>query len=598
MKTHKFTSVLCAAAMWMSALPSISAAPSVHAAGGPVSYYGELQASGNQIIGAKTKAPAQVKGMSFFWSNWGGQHWNSTTVNRMVDEFKCEILRCSLGVDEYGGIYDGGDVSRLRSVLDAAIAQDVYVIVDWHSHGAHNNPDAAKNFFSEIARDYGKYDNVIFEVYNEPTQIAWSTVKSYAESVISTIRTYSDNLVLVGTPTWSQDVDQAANNQINDPNVAYVLHFYAGTHGGDLRSKGDSARNQGAPIFVSEWGTVNADGDGSVNYGSTEEWLDWMDSNQLSWCNWAISSKAEGSSIFGGDGSSLTEAGNYLKKILNAHAETAEWRHPVATTPETTTTTSTTETTTTVTTTQTQWQDTQPWENTTQWQDTSAEPQTWYTEETTTTVATTAAPQQGSNQLHKLPCTIGADAYAMMSGIEFEDCNLGGKNAGYIEEGDWLSYRIDAPKAGKYTLEFSLASESTGSSFTVSCNNQQIATVNSEATGGWQNWQTVEVDVELPAGESELRLTATGHDFNIAKIVVTSDAVALTATLCGDVDCSGLVNINDVILLSKYISEDATVTLSEQGIANSECDGQDGLTTNDITRIIMYVAKLIDHLGA
>ena len=213
MKIQKALSTVCAFVMSAVLLPRVLLIPEpseVSAAeSGPVSYYGQLQTSGNKIIGSSYKEPVQVKGMSFFWSNWQGQYWNSGTVDRMVEEFKCEILRCSLGVDDQGSIYSGGDVGALRSVMDAAIAKDIYVIVDWHSHGAHNNTNAAKSFFSEIARDYGKYDNVIFELYNEPTQVPWSVVKGYAEQVIPEIRKYSDNLILVGTPTWSQDVDAA-----------------------------------------------------------------------------------------------------------------------------------------------------------------------------------------------------------------------------------------------------------------------------------------------------------------------------------------------------------------------------------------------------
>lgn len=574
MKKGGFLSILCATVL--TAVSIVVKEPDTQtvvraADSGPVSYYGELQTNGSQIIGAKTNNPVQVKGMSFFWSNWGGQYWNSGTVDRMVDEFKCEILRCSIGVDDDGNLYDGGDVGKLRSVVDAAISRGVYVIVDWHSHGAHNNPNAAKSFFNDIARDYGKYDNVIFEVYNEPTQIDWSTVKSYAEGVISTIRQYSDNLVLVGTPTWSQDVHLAGQNQINDPNVAYVLHFYAGTHGSGLRDNGDSAMNNNAALFVSEWGTVNADGDGSVNYDRTAEWLSWMDSHKLSWCNWAINNKAEGSSIFGGDGSSLTEAGNYLKKILNEHAETAEWRNPpaVVTEPPVTTTT----------TVATEWQD--PNQNQ-QWQQ-------------TTTVTTAPQVEQGNNSVISLPNTLEAENYAYMSGIELENCEQGGQNVGYIEDGDWLSYRINAGQGGEYSVELRLASESTGGTFTLESNGNVLTTVNAPVTGGWQNWQSVTAEVNLPAGETELKINVQQGGFNIDKLIFTAKQVQ--STQCGDVNNDGKITISDVVLLSRYVNEEP-VTLSAVGRANAECDNSDGLTSGDATVLLKYIARLINKLPA
>ncbi len=524
MKIQKAFSAVCAFVMSAVLLPQVLLVPEpseVSAAGrGPVSYYGQLQTSGNKIIGSSYKEPVQVKGMSFFWSNWQGQYWNSGTVDRMVEEFKCEILRCSLGVDDQGSIYSGGDVGALRSVMDAAIAKDIYVIVDWHSHGAHNNTNAAKSFFSEIARDYGKYDNVIFELYNEPTQVSWSTVKGYAEQVIPEIRKYSDNLIIVGTPTWSQDVDAAANDPINDSNVAYVLHFYAGTHGGDLRGKGDAALNKNAAVFVSEWGTVNADGDGSVNVGSTEQWLSWMDSNKLSWCNWAISNKAEGSSIFGGDGSSLTEAGNYLKKILNAHAENAVWR----TVPKSST-------------------DSEPQTTEPDPQNTDPEPQTTSSTPQTQNVERLSLSGSGNTVLE-------AENYSFMSGVELEDCVQGGKNVGYIESGDWMSYSISVPQTMKYELTLDAASETGGGQIAFSCGGNTLGTLDIPATGGWQNWQQFKVTLELPAGESDLKLNAQQGGFNVDKITFTALGGQASG---GDINRDGNVSAADAVMLCKYL---------------------------------------------
>lgn len=297
------------------------------ACSGPVSYFGEMKVNGNQLVGSRTNSTVMVKGMSLFWSNWSSHYWNTATVNRMVDEFKVELIRAAYGVDDYGNPYNMGDEARLREVVYAAINRNIYVIIDWHSHGAHHNVNAAKDFFGRMAQEFGHYDNVIFEIYNEPTQVSWHTVKSYAEQVIPVIRQHSDNLIVVGTPTWSQDVDQAANNRITSAsNIAYSLHFYAGTHGQSLRDKANYALNQGIALFVTEWGTVNADGDGGVNYNSTNEWLDWMNQRNLSWANWAVNDKYEGSSIFYPNGT-LTPAGNFLKAILHGHAPYAPWRN-------------------------------------------------------------------------------------------------------------------------------------------------------------------------------------------------------------------------------------------------------------------------------
>ena len=106
----------------------------------PVSYFGEMMVSGNRINGSKTNAPVQVMGMSFFWSNWSEKYWNAVTVDQMVDEFKCEIVRAAYGVDDQGNPYNPANEEKVREVVKAAINRGIYVIIDWHSHGAYLNP--------------------------------------------------------------------------------------------------------------------------------------------------------------------------------------------------------------------------------------------------------------------------------------------------------------------------------------------------------------------------------------------------------------------------------------------------------------------------
>lgn len=292
---------------------------------GPVSYYGELKASGNKIIGSKTNRAVSVSGMSFFWSNWSQSFYTKGYVDKMKNDFGCEIVRAAYGIQDNGTPYSKSDEALIRTLVEAAIQDDMYVIIDWHSHGAHNNVAEAKEFFGKMAKDYGKYDNVIFELYNEPLQIDWNIVKQYAEQVIPVIRQYSDNLIVVGTTTWSQDVDKAASNPINDSNVAYTLHFYAGTHRQDLRNKAEQALSKNVALFVTEWGSVSADGNGSIDYASTQEWINWINQKGLSSCNWAVNNKNETSSIYNSDGS-YTEAGKFLKDIISRQSKNAEWK--------------------------------------------------------------------------------------------------------------------------------------------------------------------------------------------------------------------------------------------------------------------------------
>ncbi len=291
----------------------------------PVDFYGEMLVKDGIITGSKTEEKMRVTGMSFFWSNWSQKYYTKDYVDLMVDDFNCEIVRCSYGIQDNGVPYDDTCVPLIEDVVKQAVERGVYVILDWHSHGAHKNPDEAIAFFTDMAQKYGQYDNVIFEIFNEPMNTSWRDVKIYAELVIPEIRKYSDNLILVGTPNWSQDVLSAAKLPVEGDNIAYTLHFYAGTHKQWLRDNADKAMKLGIPLFVSEWGSVNADGNGGINKASTEEWMQWIDENQLSSCNWAINDKDEGSSIFVSD-SNLSETGNYIKDLIQARTLVAPWR--------------------------------------------------------------------------------------------------------------------------------------------------------------------------------------------------------------------------------------------------------------------------------
>ena len=292
-----------------------------------IDIHGLLEVNGNKIVN-KNNEPVSLAGNSFFWSNdgWGGEkYYNSEVVSWLKEDWNTTIVRASMGVEDPGGYLDNktANKDRVKIIVDAAIQEGIYVIVDWHSHHAEDYVDEAIIFFEEIASLYGDNDNVIYEIYNEPLDISWSeTIKPYAISVISAIRAIDpDNLIVVGTPEWSQRIDLAASDPIiGFPNIAYTLHFYTVYHHQWLRDRASAALDDGIAIFVSEWGSIGY----SIVDTEANDWMTWCFTNKIIHCNWAVNDKEEEWSILVPGASTngswnendLTEAGKLAKNII------------------------------------------------------------------------------------------------------------------------------------------------------------------------------------------------------------------------------------------------------------------------------------------
>ncbi|MBO0592409.1 glycoside hydrolase family 5 protein [Cellulophaga sp. E16_2] len=261
-----------------------------------VEAYGQLSVSGNKIVD-KNNNPIQLRGMSLFWSQWMGQYYTTGTVDWLQTDWNATVVRAAMGVEDADGYISNPATEKAKvfAVIDAAINAGIYVIVDWHSHHAEDHIPEAKAFFAEVAQKYGDQPNIIYETYNEPLDVSWTGVlKPYHETIIAEIRKYDpDNLVICGTRTWSQRVDEVVGNKINDANVAYTLHYYASTHKKELRDIAQIALNNDIAIFVTEYGVTEASGNGYIDEASTNTWWSYLDENKISWCNWSIADKNE-----------------------------------------------------------------------------------------------------------------------------------------------------------------------------------------------------------------------------------------------------------------------------------------------------------------
>lgn len=294
---------------------------------------GRLHVDGIEIKNEKNKT-VQLKGLSTHGLAWFPQYVNKSLFKEFREEWNCNVIRLAMYTEEYGGYVSGGDQDDLKDLIDDGVSfatdNDMYVIIDWHilSDGNPNkNKEESIEFFDEMSKLYKDHNNVIYEICNEPNGgVKWDEIKEYAEDVIPVIRKNDKKaIILVGTPNWSQLVDQAAKDPITGyDNIMYTLHFYADTHKKDLRNTMKDALEDGLPIFISEYGICDASGNGGINEKEAERWMKLMNEYKISSCAWNISNKAETSAIFGSwtskthgfDDDDLSASGKWVYSML------------------------------------------------------------------------------------------------------------------------------------------------------------------------------------------------------------------------------------------------------------------------------------------
>ena len=299
----------------------------------PVKRHGALQVNGVQLVNANGQ-PVILRGMSFGWHCFWPRFYNEGAVSWLVKDWKVNVVRAAMGVERKDGYLQKPEWSteKVKAVVDAAIKEGIYVIIDWHSHGI--QLEAAKQFFTEMAQTYGAHPNVIYEIFNEPERQSWAEIKAYSEEVIQTIRSIDkDNIILVGTPHWDQDVHIAADDPIKGyTNLMYTLHFYAATHQQALRDRGTYALSKGLPLFISESAGMLHTGDGPLNEIEWQAWIDWAEQNGVSWITWSVSDKNETCSVLLPTAASegnwqetdLKESGKKTRALLRKYASGKE----------------------------------------------------------------------------------------------------------------------------------------------------------------------------------------------------------------------------------------------------------------------------------
>ena len=265
----------------------------------PVKQWGQLQVRGAQLCDQQGN-PVVLRGVSLGWHNIWPRFYNKKAVRTLHRDWNATVVRAAMGVTTVEDNYLDNPQFALQCiepVIKAAIKEGIYVIIDWHAHEMHTQK--AKEFFSQMAQKYGKYPNVIYELYNEPVEDSWESLKQYASEIITEIRRFDpDNIILMGCPHWDQDIHLVAESPLTGvSNVMYTLHFYASTHKEYLRDRMEEAAKRGLPIFVSESGVTEASGNGKIDPESQQLWIDRMEKLKISWICWSISDKDESCSM-------------------------------------------------------------------------------------------------------------------------------------------------------------------------------------------------------------------------------------------------------------------------------------------------------------
>ena len=295
----------------------------VSAATTPVKKNGRLSVKGTRLVNSQGKAVV-LKGVSTHGINWFPQYVNKAAFKTLRDNWGVNCIRLAMYTEEYNGYCSGGNQAELRKLINNGVKYatelGMYVIIDWHILSDGNpvkNKKQAMSFFKYMAKKYKNQNNIFYEICNEPNGgTSWNRIKGYASFVIKIIRKYDKkNIILVGTPTWSQDVDVAADSPIKGySNIMYTFHFYAATHGDSYRQKVQAAIQKGLPVFVSEFGISESSGNGRIDKNEANKWMQFLKKNKISYVCWSLCNKNESCSLLK---SSCSRTGNFKKSDLS-----------------------------------------------------------------------------------------------------------------------------------------------------------------------------------------------------------------------------------------------------------------------------------------
>ena len=479
-------------------------------AGSPVAINGRLKLVGNQLSN-ECGNPVQLRGMSSHGPQWFQNCYTTSSLDALANDWKVDVFRLAMYVQEGGYV---NDPNRWKAWIDNMVAEcgkrGIYCLIDWHTLNP-GDPSAnlteARDFWNYMSTKHKGDKHVLYEICNEPNGVSWDRVKTYAQDIIPRIRANDPStIIIVGTPTWSQDVDVAANSPLTGSNLMYTLHFYSGTHTQWLRDKANAALSKGLALFVTEFGTSEASGNGGPYLDETQRWIDWMASKKISWVNWSFADKDEVSAALkpgscGSNWNNTSVSGAFIKQRIISPADNfvcSNGNGGGGTTPPP-----------------------PPTGGQSPYAGVIGLPGTVEAENF----------DKGGEGVayHDSDATNLGGEYRPGEGVDLQTCTEGGYNVGWTAAGEWLEYSVNVASAGPYQVGARVASPNAGR-LHYELDGQPLGTaVALPATGGYQTWQTVTSTVTLPAGAHVLRVAVEAGGVNLNRFTFSATGAGLVA---------------------------------------------------------------------
>ncbi len=593
----------------------------------PVGFNGKLSISGSSLVNKNNEA-IQLRGMSSHGPQWYSDCYTFNSLNSLTNDWGIDIFRIAMYVEENGYVTNPTYWRNwIDDMVDLCGQFGIYCMIDWHvlTPGDPNtNLNEAKEFWGYMSQKHSGKDHVIYEICNEPNGVTWDEVKNYANEIIPIIRANDPStIIVVGTPSWCQEVDKPAQDPLVGNNLMYSLHFYSGTHGSWLLDRAAAALDAGIALFVTEFGTSQASGDDGPYLAETDVWMNFMQTRKISWCNWSFSDKSEVSAALnegacGSNWNNTSVSGEYIKnKILNP---ADSWAGSGGNTPPVSNITSPVnnsyyEVGNTVKIDATAYDsdgsvslvefyannekigedNTSPYSI--NWIPSSANTYTLKTKATDNENATNTSlgvnvnvvveiiqnPYPDENLPHSIPGEVLAVNYDDGGeGIAYHDTdetNLGvggirtnegvdteggdGQgNVGYVVSGEWLEYTVNVSSEATYSLVLRFASAVGGGIFHLEFDGvDKTGPINVGSTGNWDSYQELTVEgIQLEAGKQVMRMAIDNGDFNFSKFTFEGGSEVVPVT--------GITVSPSTLTLNKNETSTLTATITPQNATN------------------------------